>query len=250
MGKRKLIKLAQLILKRTLDIIVSVTALILLAPIFLVIAIAIKRDSPGGVIYKHTRIGKDKQPFKCYKFRTMICHGTDAKYLKYLQKLITSERQNSENGLPYRKMSGDPRITPVGQFLRNYYLDELPQLINILKGEMSLVGPRPHVQFEVDHYTTEQNRRLSVKPGLTGLWQVYGKSDCTFNQLIQLDLDYIDEWNLWLDIQLIWKTIVAISRGGEETQLKPTLPAATANMPFIPVTGEPWVSEITSESEK
>jgi len=119
------------------------------------------------------------------------------------------------NGMPYRKMSSDGRITHIGRFLRKYYLDELPQMWNILKGEMSLVGPRPHVQFEVNYYTPEQRRRLSVPPGATGLWQVAGKGDSTFNELIELDLDYVDHWNLRFDFSILLQTLLLMLNGGE-----------------------------------
>jgi lipopolysaccharide/colanic/teichoic acid biosynthesis glycosyltransferase len=134
--------------------------------------------------------------------------------LEYLRLLIESDKGGCGNGLPYRKWNGDSRVTRVGNFLRKFYLDELPQLWNVLEGDMSLVGPRPHVQMEVDCYSQAQIRRLSVKPGLTGLWQVTGKADCTFNELIQLDLDYIDNWSLKLDIQLVFFTIILMLKGG------------------------------------
>ena len=147
----------------------------------------------------------------------MIYGGDDGEYMRYLKQLIESERgtEVSGNGKAYRKMESDPRITRIGGFLRKYYLDELPQLWNVLKGEMSLVGPRPHVQFEVDYYTPDQCRRLSVPPGLTGLWQVIGKADCSFNELIALDLNYIDNWKLWTDIQIIFQTFLLMVRGGK-----------------------------------
>jgi lipopolysaccharide/colanic/teichoic acid biosynthesis glycosyltransferase len=113
-------------------------------------------------------------------------------------------------------MESDKRVTKVGRYLRNYYLDEIPQIINVIKGDMSLVGPRPQVQFEVESYTEEQHRRLSVKPGITGLWQVAGKADCTFSELIQLDLDYIDNWSLIQDFRLIIGTIRLLVQGGEK----------------------------------
>ena len=113
-------------------------------------------------------------------------------------------------------MSEDDRVTRVGRFLRNYYLDEIPQVLNVIKGDMSIVGPRPHVQFEVDNYTEEQRRRLSVKPGITGLWQVGGKADCTFSELINLDLEYIDNWSLMSDFKLIFQTVWIIVLGGEK----------------------------------
>lgn len=203
-------------LKRLFDIILSLLGLILLSPVLTIIAIAIKLDSRGPVMYRHQRIGKDGTPFALCKFRSMISGGDDGSYMQYLQQLIESEQNGNGDGMPYRKMESDPRVTRVGRFLRRYYLDELPQLWNILKGEMSLIGPRPHVQFEVDHYTPEQCRRLSVRPGATGLWQVAGKADCTFSELIALDLEYIDRWSLLLDIQILLTTFLLMARGGEE----------------------------------
>ncbi len=222
-------------LKRTIDVAVAVVGLVFLSPILLVIAIAVKLNSKGPVFYHHKRIGKNGKPFYLLKFRSMAQGKDDNTYIQYLKELIESERPSNgiypDNGnghhpqgainqdtkpLPYRKMDGDPRITRVGRFLRKYYLDELPQLWNILKGEMSLVGPRPHVQMEVNYYTDEQYRRLSVSPGATGLWQVAGKADCTFNELIELDLGYIDRWNLWLDLAIIGRTFLLMARGGED----------------------------------
>jgi lipopolysaccharide/colanic/teichoic acid biosynthesis glycosyltransferase len=202
-------------IKRFLDILISAIALFILSPILAAIAIAIKIDSPGTVIYSHRRIGKGGRPFHLYKFRSMVCGGDDKGYLEYLQQLIKSDLDNNGNGLPYRKWNGDSRVTKVGNFLRKFYMDELPQFWNVLKGEMSLVGPRPHVQLEVDYYTDEQKGRLAVKPGLTGLWQVIGKADCTFCELIQLDLDYINNWSIKLDIQLVYYTILLMLKGGE-----------------------------------
>jgi lipopolysaccharide/colanic/teichoic acid biosynthesis glycosyltransferase len=202
-------------IKRLLDILISVFGLLLLFPILIIIAVAIKIDSPGAIIYSHRRIGKDRGPFNLYKFRSMVCGGDDTDYLGYLNMLIDSEQKDNGNGLPYQKLDCDPRITRLGGILRKYYLDELPQLWNVIRGDMSLVGPRPHVQIEVDHYTPLQRRRLCVKPGLTGLWQVAGKADCTFSELIGLDLYYIDHWSLWLDIQILFSTGVLMLRGGE-----------------------------------
>jgi lipopolysaccharide/colanic/teichoic acid biosynthesis glycosyltransferase len=206
----------QRLLKRAIDIILSVLGLVLLFPFMLVIALAIKLDSPGNVIYSHRRIGKDGRPFNLYKFRSMISGGNDSSYMQYLHKLIESERRDQGSALPYRKMESDPRVTRVGKIIRCFYLDELPQLLNILLGDMSLVGPRPHVQFEVDNYSSEQYRRLSVRPGLTGLWQTEAKAECTFNELILMDLDYIDHWSLFLDIYIILKTIILVTLGGEK----------------------------------
>jgi lipopolysaccharide/colanic/teichoic acid biosynthesis glycosyltransferase len=202
-------------LKRLLDVVLAAGGLLCLWPLLAVIALAIKLDSPGPIIFRHRRVGYRGRPFGLYKFRSMVYGGDDRGYQEYLRSLIESE-QGAGQGLPYRKMENDGRVTRVGRVLRRYYLDELPQLWNILKGEMSLVGPRPHVQFEVAHYTPEQQqRRLIVRPGATGLWQVAGKANCTFTELIELDLAYIDRWSLSFDLLIIVNTFLLMLRGGE-----------------------------------
>jgi len=206
-------KRAKLFVKRLVDIVASGIGLILLSPVFAIISLAIKLDTPGPVLYRHRRIGKDGKPFDLLKFRTMVSGGDDSNYMKYLQELIESS-QNGK-GKPYRKMDTDLRVIRVGGFLRKSYLDELPQLWNILIGEMSLVGPRPHVQFEIDHYPQGYLRRLSVKPGATGIWQVFGKPDCSFHALLDLDLQYVDHWCLVDDLKLIAQTFVIMLRGGD-----------------------------------
>ncbi len=214
-------------IKRLVDVAIAAIGLVLALPLYLLIALAIKLDSPGRVIYRHRRIGKGGQPFDLYKFRTMVTGGDDSQYMQYLEQLIDSERNGNGEKLAYCKMENDTRVTRVGGFLRRFYLDELPQLWNILKGEMSLVGPRPHVQFEVDHYTAEQRRRLEVRPGATGLWQVAGKADCTFNELIALDLEYIEQWSLGLDLKILLRTVFIMLRGGEGswTRMEKLIPA-------------------------
>jgi lipopolysaccharide/colanic/teichoic acid biosynthesis glycosyltransferase len=207
-------------IKRTIDLLISIGCLLSLWPLLLLVALAIKLDSPGGAIFRHKRIGKDGQPFNMFKFRSMIACNSDFGYMQYLHQLIESEKEGKDAALPYRKMGDDPRVTRIGKFLRCYYIDELPQLINVFLGEMSLVGPRPHVQIEVDNYTVEQRRRLSVKPGLTGLWQIEGKANCTFSELILMDLEYIDQWSLWLDFKIVLKTFFSFFRGGEKYLLK------------------------------
>jgi lipopolysaccharide/colanic/teichoic acid biosynthesis glycosyltransferase len=201
--------------KRFVDILISSISLVLLSPFIVIITILIKLDSPGPAIYRQIRIGKDGKPFYLYKFRSMSVGGDDKEYMAYLKELIESDKGGLKKGCPYRKMAGDPRITRMGGFLRRFYLDELPQFWNILKGEMSLVGPRPHVQFEVNYYTTEQRRRLTVRPGATGLWQVDGKLECSFNELIALDLDYIDHWSLQEDARIVLKTMTLLGQNGE-----------------------------------
>lgn len=205
----------QLGMKRVMDIIIALMILVLASPLLLLIGILVKQDSPGPVFYRHNRIGKDGRPFRLYKFRTMVTNGDDTTYMNYLRELIESAKNNPHDSKPYTKMKDDMRITKIGGPLRKYYLDELPQMINILKGELSLVGPRPHVQLEVDQYTPEERRRLMVKPGATGLWQVGGKADCTFAELLAYDLEYIDSWSLWLDLQIMVMTVVIMLRGGE-----------------------------------
>jgi lipopolysaccharide/colanic/teichoic acid biosynthesis glycosyltransferase len=200
-------------IKRILDVSIASVCLVLLSPVMLIIAIWIKYDSAGPAIYRHLRVGKNGKPFWMYKFRSMTTGGEDKGYMEYLRQLIESE-QNGD-GIPYNKMSNDPRITRVGGILRKYYLDELPQFWNIVKGEMSLVGPRPHVQFEVEHYTPEQRSRLIVRPGATGLWQVVGKADCTFSELIDLDLEYIENWSPGLDNKIMLQTVMLMVQGGE-----------------------------------
>jgi hypothetical protein len=135
--------------------------------------------------------------------------------MNYLRELIESAKENPVGGKPYTKMKDDSRVTRVGHVLRTVYLDELPQMLNVLKGELSLVGPRPHVQFEVDNYTPEQRRRLTVKSGATGLWQVTGKADCTFDELLAYDLEYIDNWSISLDLKIIALTFLIMLGGGE-----------------------------------
>lgn len=217
-------------LKRIIDIFIVICSLLLLWPVILIIAIAIKLDSKGPVIYRHQRIGKDGSTFHLYKFRSMVSGGDDSSYIQYLKELIESERNGNGKALPYRKLMGDPRITRVGRVIRALYLDELPQLWNILKGDMSLVGPRPHVRLEVEHYTPEQRRRLTVKPGATGLWQVTAKADSSFSELIDLDLQYIDNWSIWLDLKIILMTVGLVLKGGEGfwTRMSKKIPARSS----------------------
>jgi exopolysaccharide biosynthesis polyprenyl glycosylphosphotransferase len=192
-------------LKRAIDIAISMVALILLAPLFLIAAGLIKLDSNGPVFFSQQRIGLNKRRFKMYKFRTMGV-GAEAKQ-------DDLESQNEVSG-PVFKISKDPRITRIGKILRSTSIDELPQLINVLNGDMALVGPRPlpvrdYEGFEQDWH----RRRFSVKPGITCLWQVEGRSDTSFDEWMQMDLRYIDQWSIWLDIKILFKTIPAVIRG-------------------------------------
>jgi exopolysaccharide biosynthesis polyprenyl glycosylphosphotransferase len=202
---RKPIPELGLIFKRVMDITGSLLGIFLLSPIMLVIAIAIKIDSPeGAVIYRSRRIGRKGQRFDCYKFRTMV---PDADALK------DSLRHLNERNGPFFKITDDPRFIRVGKFLRKYSMDEFPQFFNVLKGDMSLVGPRPHPLDDFRLYNLHHYRRLDVKPGLTSLWAVEARCDPSFERNMELDLSYIENWNQWLDIRILLRTIPAVLRG-------------------------------------
>ena len=195
----------QLIMKRVIDIVGSAALLLALAPLFAVVAWLIRKDSPGPVFFTQERIGFNKRPFRLIKFRTMV-DGADHQQSKL-------EHLNEAAG-PVFKIKSDPRITRLGKFLRRFSIDELPQLVNVLKGDMSLVGPRPLPLRDFDRFDTQwHKRRLSVKPGMTCLWQVNGRSNINFDHWVQMDLEYIDNWSLGLDMKILLKTIPAIMKG-------------------------------------
>jgi exopolysaccharide biosynthesis polyprenyl glycosylphosphotransferase len=195
---------SQLIFKRTVDVLVSLVGLILLSPLFLLLAIIIKMDSQGPVFFSQIRVGKDERLFSCFKFRSMHA-GADREKEKLLAR-------NEADG-PIFKIREDPRITTVGRLLRRSSLDELPQLFNVLMGHMSLVGPRPAPPAEVQRYQPWHKRRLEVAPGLTGLWQVSGRSELTFDEMVLLDLYYIENWSPLLDVQILVKTVPTVLTG-------------------------------------
>lgn len=207
-----------LLLKRVIDIIGSLVGLIFLSPIFLLIAILIKLDSSGPVIFKQTRVGLGGRTFTFYKFRSMYENNDSSVHRKYIGDLIRGTARATARTVGAKKvfkMDKDPRITRVGRVLRRTSLDELPQLFNVLKGDMSLVGPRPGLLYEVKMYKDWYTRRLMTLPGITGLWQVSGRSQRTFDEMVALDLKYIYNWSLWLDIKILLKTIfVVLSRQG------------------------------------
>ncbi|HEX5234678.1 MAG TPA: sugar transferase [Silvibacterium sp.] len=198
------IPLASLIVKRMLDIVLSACALLLVAPVMLVIAAAIALDSRGPILYCAERIGRKGHKFCCWKFRTMV---TDAEAQQ--EKLL---HMNERDGILF-KLKHDPRITRVGRFLRKYSLDELPQLFNVLLGSMSIVGPRPPIAREVNQYKLAHLRRLDVSPGITGLWQVQARQDPSFDQYISLDTFYVDNWSLWLDFKIMVRTFAVVVSG-------------------------------------
>jgi exopolysaccharide biosynthesis polyprenyl glycosylphosphotransferase len=195
------IGLGNLFVKRALDIALSTIGLVGLLPVLSLLALAIKLDSAGPVFYAQTRLGKDGNPFQCLKFRSMQ-EGAD-------QQQADLEHLNEAQG-PIFKMRDDPRLTRVGRFLRRMSLDEVPQLLNVLRGEMSLVGPRPPLPSEVERYEEWHHRRLEVVPGITGLWQVSGRSELSFDEMVMLDIYYIENWSLTLDIQIIARTLPTV----------------------------------------
>lgn len=199
--------------KRVFDVVFAGLALIALAIPFLIISILIKLSSKGPVFFSDTRIGKDGNPFKFYKFRTMQVNNDDSIHREFVREHI---KQNGESGGEIKKIINDPRITKIGKFLRKTSLDELPQLFNVIRGEMSLVGPRPCLPYEWDEYEKWHQRRLSVIPGCTGLWQVSGRSAVDFNDMVILDLFYIDNMSPLFDIKIIFKTIpvMLLGKGG------------------------------------
>ena len=193
------------LVKRAFDVSISLTLLLILAPLFAAIALAIRLTSPGPILFVQERVGLNKRLFRLCKFRTMI---PDAE-----EKLAELESLNEVNG-PAFKIKQDPRITPIGAFLRKHSLDELTQLINVLRGDMSLVGPRPLPVRDYRGFTEDwHRRRLSVRPGITCLWQVGGRNSIPFERWMELDMQYIDQWSLLLDFKILLKTIPTVLKG-------------------------------------
>lgn len=195
---------AQLASKRAIDLIVGTLALIALTPLLLAVAVAVKLTSPGPVLHRQIRIGRDGTPFTFLKFRSMHIDAEARK--RHLGD------HNEATG-PVFKIRSDPRMTGVGRVIRKLSIDETPQLFHVLSGRMSLVGPRPHLPEEVAAYTGLAHRRLAVKPGITGIWQVSGRSDLDFDTWIQLDLHYLDTWSLALDLEILLRTVGAVITG-------------------------------------
>jgi exopolysaccharide biosynthesis polyprenyl glycosylphosphotransferase len=204
-------------LKRAIDIGGSLMALTFFAPVFLMIALAVKASSRGPVFFRQQRLGQHGEPFAFFKFRSMYVGNDASAHQEYIKKLISgnAERHKSNgNGEGVFKMTSDPRITRIGAFLRRTSLDELPQFYNVLKGDMSLVGPRPPIPYEVENYDVWHRRRLlEVKPGITGLWQVSGRSRVTFDEMVRLDLRYARTWSPWMDVKILLRTPLAVFMG-------------------------------------
>lgn len=203
-----------LIFKRTVDIIGSLILLVLFFPFCVAIALAIKATSRGPILFRQKRVGQHGRQFEFLKFRSMYVNNDNNVHREYVTKLINKGEAAHASGGGVYKLKGDKRITPLGAFLRKTSLDELPQFINVLRGEMSLVGPRPPIPYELAAYQTWHRRRLlDVKPGITGLWQVTGRSTVDFDAMVRLDLKYAISWNPWLDLKILLRTPLAVIRG-------------------------------------
>ena len=203
--------------KRLLDVLGSLTLLVLLSPVFLAIAAAVKLTSRGPILFRQKRVGEHGTPFTFLKFRSMYVNNDSSQHKEYVRQLIAGQaaKQTNAEGEAIFKLTNDPRITTVGGFLRRTSLDELPQFINVLRGDMSLVGPRPPVPYEVEAYATwHRLRLLEAKPGITGLWQVQGRSRVGFDDMVRLDLRYARNCSPWLDLKILVRTPKAVIAGG------------------------------------
>jgi exopolysaccharide biosynthesis polyprenyl glycosylphosphotransferase len=209
-------KKISLVLKRVMDIAGSLVALALFAPAFLLIAIIVKLTSKGPVLFKQERLGQFGKTFTCLKFRSMSANNDLKIHREFMKRVINGTHDGHAHGgsVPVYKMTHDPRITPIGRILRRTSLDELPQFLNVLCGEMSMVGPRPPLAYEYEEYDVWHRRRvLEVKPGLTGLWQVSGRSRVRFDDMVRLDLQYARDWSFWLDVRILLETPRAVVFG-------------------------------------
>ncbi|MDR3554375.1 MAG: sugar transferase [Syntrophobacteraceae bacterium] len=206
---------SSLVVKRIVDLACSLLALVLGAPIFVAVAALIKLDSKGPVFFRQARVGQYGKTFTFLKFRSMYADNDPSIHREYVKKLICSSDNSARNGDSNKdeifKIQNDPRVTAIGRFLRQTSLDELPQFINVLRGDMSLVGPRPPIPYELENYDLWHRRRvLGMKPGITGVWQVEGRSRTTFNEMVRMDINYVTNWSLWLDFKLLLKTPLAV----------------------------------------
>ena len=203
--------------KRVMDLVISLLLLPFLLLVIAIIALLIRLDSPGPIFFRQKRIGQHGVEFDFFKFRSMYVNNDDTHHRTAIQRFMQGQTidSNPGNAAPY-KIKGDPRVTRVGRFIRKTSLDELPQYFNVLRGEMSLVGPRPPVPYEYEHYSAHDKLRLSGKPGLTGIWQVYGRSRVTFSEMVEMDITYLRQQSLRQDLKLILLTIPVMlyGRGG------------------------------------
>jgi lipopolysaccharide/colanic/teichoic acid biosynthesis glycosyltransferase len=202
------------VVKPIVDRVLALAGLIALAPVLLVIALAVRLDSPGPIIFRQTRLGRHGKPFTMFKFRTMWANADDGPHREAYERFRLA-RSLADSDAGTFKLLNDPRVTRVGRFLRATSLDELPQLVNVLLGEMSLVGPRPPIPYEAQHYEPRHWNRLSIKPGLTGPWQATARSRVGFEEMVDMDLDYVANCGLWRDLKILARTVVAVlSRDG------------------------------------
>ncbi len=201
---------SQLTLKRCLDLVVSLVALVLFSPLIVIIAFAIKLDTPGPILFKQQRLGKDGRPFTIFKFRSMYVNADDAAHRKAIRLFAEGKPTTEEDGRTSFKSDTDPRITRVGRFIRRGGLDELPQIINVIRGEMSVVGPRPAIAYELELYEDWYYKRFAVRPGITGLWQISRSRATDLEGMVRLDIDYIDSYSVLLDLKIILVTVPKI----------------------------------------
>ena len=202
--------------KRLSDIVISLVAIVILSPLLAIVSLLVKTGSRGPVMFRQERVGMDGRIFLCYKFRTMYSDADEAIHREAYRKNIEGgdDANAGDDAKPvFGKVKDDPRITAVGRWLRRSSMDELPQLFNVLKGDMSIVGPRPPIPYEVADYELWHRKRLDMKPGITGLWQVSGRNRLTFDEMVRTDLYYIENWSLWLDLKIILLTLPAVWRG-------------------------------------
>ncbi len=211
----------RLVVKRCLDLLAVMVLLIPALPLLALLSVLIRLDSPGPAFFRQQRLGKNRQPFICLKLRTMTHGSPDEPHRSYIADLFASESAGAEEAAKevlhdgLYKLTDDARVTRCGRFLRSSSIDELPQLLNVLRGEMSLVGPRPVVPYEVEHYQPEDHLRFEVMPGLTGLWQVSGRSKHNYRGMLDLDVRYVRTWSLWRDVTILVRTVGAVLLGRE-----------------------------------
>jgi exopolysaccharide biosynthesis polyprenyl glycosylphosphotransferase len=203
------------VVKRASDIFVATLALVVLSPLWILISVLIKLDSRGAILYKQERVGMDGRIFLFLKFRTMRAGSDDHIHREYQRRYIEGRPDTNlgDNARPVYKLHDDPRVTRTGRWLRRTSLDELPQLLNVLRGDMSVVGPRPPIPYEVEAYELWHRKRLDMKPGMTGMWQVSGRNRLSFDEMVRLDLFYIENWSLWLDVKIMLRTLPVLLRG-------------------------------------
>jgi lipopolysaccharide/colanic/teichoic acid biosynthesis glycosyltransferase len=211
MGTRPLYE----VVKRGIDLLVAGAALAALAPVMIGVGIAIRATSRGPALFRQERVGLAETRFVCFKFRTMSVDNDDRIHREYVERLLTEDQPPDGGADGVYKLTSDPRVTPIGRVLRRTSLDELPQLVNVLRGEMSLVGPRPSLPWEVELFESRHRRRAEVKPGITGLWQVSGRSRVGVRQALDLDVEYVRRRSLRLDVEILLRTVVVVLRGSE-----------------------------------